>query len=226
MRILVVEDQVDIGKLIADRLAGAGYLVDRVGMIADAKEALYAYDYPILLLDRRLPDGDGLAFLPEIRALRPNIRVLMVTALRSLDDRVNGLDAGADDYLIKPFDLDELLARIRASLRRPGAAPMPPVTLGSLSFDLNLHEAQVEGRPLILHKRELLLLEALMRRAGRAVTHSAIIDQIYGLDEQVQNDALKMLVSRLRQKLREANAGVEIYATRSVGYLIAQARDR
>jgi two-component system, OmpR family, response regulator len=225
MRILVVEDQVEIGALMADRLRGSGYLVDRVGMIADAREALHAYDYPVLLLDRRLPDGDGMDFLPEIRALRPNIRVLMVTALRSLDDRVNGLDAGADDYLVKPFALDELLARIRASLRRPGAGPMPAVSLGALSFDLNLHEAQVNGRPLILHKREILLLETLMRRAGRAVTYSVIIDEIYGIDEQVQNDALKMLVSRLRQKLREADAGVEIFATRSVGYLIARARD-
>jgi two-component system, OmpR family, response regulator len=225
MRILVVEDQIDIGALMSDRLERSGYLVDCVGMIADAREALHAYDYPILLLDRRLPDGDGLDFLPEIRAVRPSIRVLMVTALRSLDDRVNGLDAGADDYLIKPFALDELLARIRASLRRPGAGPAPQVSLGALTFDLNLHEAHVNGRPLVLHKRELLLLETLMRRAGRAVIYPVIIDEIYGLDEQVQNDALKMLVSRLRQKLREANAGVEIYATRSVGYLIAKAHD-
>jgi len=224
MRILVVEDQVDMGALMSERLERSGYLVDRVGMIADAREALHAYDYPVLLLDRRLPDGDGLNFLPETRTLRPNIRVLMVTALRSLDDRVNGLDAGADDYLIKPFAPDELLARLRASLRRPGAAPIPPVLLGALSFDLNLHEAHVNSRPLVLHKRELLLLEILMRRAGRAVTYSGIIDEVYGLDEEVQNDALKMLVSRLRQKLREAEAGVEIYATRSVGYLIAPAR--
>lgn len=224
MRILVVEDQIDMAILMSDRLERSGYLVDRVGKIADALEALHAFDYPILLLDRRLPDGDGLDFLPEIRTLRPNIRVLMVTALRSLDDRVNGLDAGADDYLVKPFAPDELLARIRASLRRPGAAPIPPVVLGQLSFDLNLHDAQVRSRPLPLHKRELLLLETLMRRAGRAVTYTLILDEIYGLDEQVQNDALKMLVSRLRQKLRDADAGVEIYATRSVGYMIAQAR--
>ncbi len=224
MRILVVEDQFDIGAMMSDRLGRSGYVVDCVGTIADTLDALSAYDYPVVLLDRRLPDGDGLTILPRMRSLRPNIRVLMVTALRSLDDRVNGLDAGADDYLIKPFEADELLARIRASLRRPGAAPIPPVSLGALSFDLNLREAQVNGRPLILPKRELLLLETLMRRAGRAVAHSAIIDEIYGLDEQVQNDALKMLASRLRQRLRDSGAGVDIYATRSVGYLIAQAR--
>jgi two-component system, OmpR family, response regulator len=224
MRILVVEDQRDIGDMMADRLARAGYLVDCVGAVGDALAALQTYDYPMLILDRRLPDGDSLRSLPEIRELRPNIRVIMVTALRSLDDRVNGLDAGADDYLVKPFAPDELLARIRASLRRPGAAPIPPVALGNLTFDLNLCAAQVDGLPLILPKRELLLLETLMRRAGRAVTHSVIIEEVYGIDENVQNDALKMLVSRLRQKLKEAGAAVELFAARSVGYLIARER--
>lgn len=224
MKILVVEDQPDLGSMMTDRLGRSGYVVDHVSTIADTIDALRAYDYPVVLLDRRLPDGDGLTILPQMRSLRPNIRVLMVTALRSLDDRVNGLDAGADDYLIKPFEADELLARIRASLRRPGAGPIPSVSLGALRFDLNQREAYVNGRPLILPKRELLLLETLMRRAGRAVMHSTIIDEIYGLDEQVQNNALKMLASRLRQRLRDAGAGVDIYATRSVGYLIAPVR--
>ncbi|MEF3365121.1 response regulator transcription factor [Methylocystis sp. 9N] len=224
MKILVVEDQRDLGSMMRDRLGRSGYVVDCVGTIAETLEALRAYDYPVLLLDRRLPDGDGMNFLPQIRSLRPSIRVLMVTALRSIDDRINGLDAGADDYLVKPFAADELLARVRASLRRPGAVSIPTVSVGALSFDLNQREAYVNGRPLILPKRELLLLETLMRRAGRAVMHSTIIDEIYGLDEQVQNNALKMLASRLRQRLRDAGAGVDIYATRSVGYLIAPVR--
>ncbi|MGD9656708.1 MAG: response regulator transcription factor [Methylocystis sp.] len=225
MKILVVEDQPDLGSMMTDRLGRSGYIVDCVGTIAETLEALRAFDYPVVLLDRRLPDGDGMTVLPEIRSLRPSIRVLMVTALRSIDDRINGLDAGADDYLVKPFAADELLARVRATLRRPGAAPIPPVSLGALSFDLNRREAEVNGRPLNLRKRELLLLETLMRRAGRAVMHATIIDEIYGIDERVQNNALKMLVSRLRQRLKEASAGVEIYATRSVGYLITQARE-
>ena len=221
MRILVVEDQLDLGSMLAESLSSGGFVVDRASTIAETLEAVRSYDYPIVLLDRRLPDGDAICALKQIRSLRPSIRVLIVTALRSLDDRVSGLDAGADDYLTKPFATDESLARIRASLRRPGAGPIPLVSLGTLAFDFNLHEATVAGAPLRLRKRELLLLEALMRRAGRAVTHSAIIEDIYAADENVQNDALRMLVSRLRQRLRDAGAKVDIYSTKGVGYLIA-----
>ncbi len=163
MRILIVEDQLDIASQIAERLGRSGYVADHVGTLADAIEAVKAHDYPVMLLDRRLPDGDGVSILPELRLTRPGIRVLVVTALRSIDDRVDGLDAGADDYLTKPFDADELLARIRASLRRPGGAIVPPVEMAALSFDLNAREAFVEGEPFIAPKREMLLLEALVR---------------------------------------------------------------
>jgi two-component system OmpR family response regulator len=221
VRILVVEDQLELGSMLAESLSIGGFVVDRASTIGDTLEAVRSYDYPIVILDRRLPDGDAICAIKHIRMLRPNIRVLVLTALRSLDDRISGLDAGADDYLTKPFATDELLARIRASLRRPGAGPVPLASLGSLTFDFNLHEATVCGAPVRLRKRELLLLEALMRRAGRAVTHSAIIENIYAADEVVQTDALRMLVSRLRQRLREAGAGVDIYSTKGVGYLIA-----
>jgi two-component system, OmpR family, response regulator len=224
MRILIVEDQRDMATLIADRINCAGFVSDHVGGLGEALEALQAHDYPIMLLDRRLPDGDAISVLPEIRRIRPGIRILLVTALRSIDDKINGLDAGADDYLTKPFDVDELLARIRASLRRPGGRLLPSILVGDLSFDLNTHEASIAGRPLLLHKREMLLLESLMRRAGRAVTHNTLIEEIYGLDETVQIDAVKMLVSRLRQRLKEWSADVEIHSARGIGYLIAKTR--
>jgi DNA-binding response OmpR family regulator len=221
VRILIVEDQLDLGSMMAASLSTNGFVVDRASTIAETLESVRAYDYPIVLLDRRLPDGDAIRALKDIRSLRPNIRVLIVTALRGLDDRISGLDAGADDYLTKPFATDELLARIRASLRRPGAGPIPVASIGALTFNFNLHEATVAGKSLNLRKRELMLLEVLMRRAGRAVTHAAIIEEIYAADETVQNDALRMLVSRLRQRLREASAKVDIYSTKGVGYLIA-----
>ncbi len=224
MRILVVEDQLDISSLIAERLEHSGYVADRVGTLADAIEAVHAHDYPVMLLDRRLPDGDGVTILPEVRAARPDIRVLVVTALRSIDDRVDGLDAGADDYLTKPFDPNELLARIRASLRRPGGAVLPRVVVGALSFDLNSREAFIEDRPFIAPKREVLLLEALMRRAGRTLMHAELMDEIYGFDDSIQIDALKMLVSRLRQRLKEGGARIDIHSARGIGYLIAKSR--
>jgi DNA-binding response OmpR family regulator len=224
MRILIVEDQPEMASLMAERLTRSGYVADNVGTLEDAIEALRQYDYPIILLDRRLPDGDGVSILQSVRSTKPNTRVLLVTALRSIDERINGLDAGADDYLTKPFDADELIARIRAILRRPNAGVVPPVSLGELSFDLNQHEAFVRGQPFVMSKRELLLLEALMRRAGRAVKHSTLISEIYGLDDVVQADALKMSVSRLRQRLKDCRAGVEIHTLRGIGYLIERSR--
>lgn len=225
MRILIVEDQREMAALIAARTQDAGFVADHVGDIGEALEALRSHDYPLVLLDRRLPDGDAIGAVPAMRRLRPGIRIVFVTALQSIDDKISGLDAGADDYLAKPFDPEELMARIRASLRRPGGRPMPPVMVGNLSFDLDAHEAQIEGRPFLLHKRELLLLEALMRRAGRAVTHDSLIEEIYGFADMVQIDALKMLVSRLRQRLERQAAGVEIHAARGIGYLIRKARE-
>ncbi len=223
MRILVVEDERDIASMIGERMSRSGYVADRVGSLCDALEALRAYDYPAMLLDRRLPDGDGLSILPDIRRERPGIRVLMITAMRSIDDRIDGLDAGADDYLTKPFDANELLARIRASLRRPGGTPLPSVTIGALSFELTTNDAFIHGKPFIPPKRELLLLGVLMRRAGRATTHSALIEEVYGLDESLQIDTIKMMVSRLRQRLAELEAGVEIHSARGIGYLIRSA---
>lgn len=222
VRILIVEDQQEMAGLLADRLGRSGYVADSVASLGEAREALRGYEYPLVLLDRLLPDGDGLSFLPELRATSPNIRVLLVTALRSINDKVNGLDAGADDYMSKPFDTDEMLARIRAVLRRPGGHPTPPVRLGELCFDFERGEALVGEEPFIVRKRELLLLECLMRHAGRAVKHTALMGEIYGINENVQPDALKMSVSRLRQHLHERRAGVEIHTVRGVGYLLAK----
>lgn len=210
--------------LIADRINGEGFVADHVEGLGDAFEALHAYDYPIMLLDRRLPDGEALSALPQIRRVRPGIRILLVTAMQSIDDKINGLDAGADDYLTKPFDFDELLARVRAALRRPGGSRLPLAVVGALSFDFNTHEASIAGRPLSLHKREMLLLESLMRRSGRAVMHNTLIEEIYGFDKAVQIDALKMLVSRLRQRLKEHGGEVDIHSARGIGYMLAKSR--
>ncbi|MBG0810856.1 response regulator transcription factor [Methylosinus sp. H3A] len=224
MRILIVEDQPDISTLIADRVRRAGYIPDCVRVLADIPDALEAYDYPVMLLDRRLPDGDGLSAVAAAKRIRPGIRILAVTAARSIEERVDGLDAGVDDYLTKPFSPDELLARIRASLRRPGGDPAPPIAIGRLSFDLNSDSASIGGSPLVVPRRELLLLGALMRRAGRAVTFSTLLEEVYGSDDLSRIGALKMVAMRLRQRLNDQHAGVEIHAPRGIGYLIREAR--
>ncbi|MGD9656431.1 MAG: response regulator transcription factor [Methylocystis sp.] len=222
MRILIVEDQVDIAKLISRHVTKSGFVADRVSTLEDASTAIMDHDYPLVLLDRRLPDGDGMSILPEVKRKRPGIRILVVTAARTIDERVDGLEAGADDYLTKPFSAKELVARIRACLRRPGGELLPESRIGALSFDFNSHDASIRGEPFIPPRRELILLEALTRRAGRAVNYPALIEEIYGSDDCSHLGALKMLVCRLRQRLDERDAGVEIHAPKGIGYLIKE----
>jgi two-component system OmpR family response regulator len=224
VRILLVEDHEELAAQIAKKIHQAGFIVDRVDSIDGAAQALDNYPYSVTLLDRRLPDGDGLSLVARIRERQPGSRVLMLTALDAVDHRIEGLDAGADDYLTKPFSLDEMMARIRASLRRPGGDVPPPVTIGALSFDFDTHVVSVRGEPMLLHRRELTLLEALVRRAGRVVRRQMLMADIYGFDEEIQPHALTILVSRLRTRLNEAGAGVEIHSARGVGYLITRSK--
>jgi two-component system OmpR family response regulator len=226
MRILLVEDNKELANRIGRRIRGDGFLVDHVGTIQDAANALDDYSYALALLDRRLPDGDGLSLVPRVRARHTGLRVLMLTALDDIDDRIEGLDAGADDYLTKPFNLDEMMARIRASLRRPGGERAPPVVIGKLSFDLDARVVTIAERPVTLLRREVALLEALVRRAGRLVAREALVDAVYGLDDDVQPHALTTLASRLRARLEELDAGVEIHSVRGLGYLISKAKTK
>jgi two-component system OmpR family response regulator len=222
MRILLVEDHEELSVQIAKHIKHAGFIVDRVNSIEKAELALVDYPYSVTLLDRRLPDGDGLSLIPKIRRRQPDSRVLMLTALDAIDRRIEGLDAGADDYLTKPFNLDEMMARIRASLRRREGDASPPVVVGSLSFDFATHVVSVADQPVALHRRELSLLEALMRRAGRVVKRQTLMTEIYSIDEEIQPHALTMMVRRLRSRLDEVGAGVEIHSARGVGYAIAK----
>jgi DNA-binding response OmpR family regulator len=176
-----------------------------------------------LLLDRRLPDGDGLSLLPAIRKLRPGIRIMMLTALDTLDDTVLGLDMGADDYVPKPIRGPELIARIRACLRRPGCDPQPSLTLANVSLDLSTRQVSIAGRPVELHRRELALLEALMRRASRVTTREVILEEVYGLENDVQQHTLDTLVWRLRRKLETFDAHLNIHVARGIGYLLSEA---
>jgi DNA-binding response OmpR family regulator len=224
MRILLVEDELEMAGLIANRLEVVGFGVDRATSLRGARDSIGARPYSLVLLDRRLPDGDGLTIVEEIKRSQPDIRVLMLTALDSVPDKIAGLDAGADDYLAKPFDVDELLARVRANLRRNEAAGAePPLTVGELTFDMTAREANVSGRPIVLHRREIALLEALLRRHGRAAQREALIDEVYGGAGGLRSNALDALVSRLRRRLAMEGAGVEIHPVRGVGYVLSKA---
>jgi DNA-binding response OmpR family regulator len=220
LRILLVEDEAELANLILRNVATKGFAIDRARTLAEARDAAGTAPYALVLLDRRLPDGDGLSAIPDLRHAHPAIPIIILTALDAIDARVAGLDSGADDYLVKPFALDELLARMRAALRRPGGAPPPAVTCGRLTYDLTERVVRVGGEPVALSRRELALLEALIMRAGRVVPRAALIEQVYNFDDEIQENTFDALVARLRRRCAELDAGVTIHSVRGLGYMM------
>jgi len=210
-------------RLVASLVAGAGFVVDHSRSLEETIEAATRSDYDLILLDRRLPDGDGLSIVAGLRNLRPGVRIMMLTALDTLDDTVSGLDAGADDYLAKPFRGPELIARIRACLRRPGSEPQPSLAVADLAMDLATREVTIAGRPVALHRRELALLEALMRRANRVISREALLEEVYGLEAEIQQHTLDTLVWRLRKRLESLDARATIHLARGIGYMLTEA---
>ncbi|MGO4568576.1 response regulator transcription factor [Rhizobium sp. 2YAF20] len=220
MRLLLAEDEMEMASVLILALRNHDLIVDHVATLASAQEAIRLTIYDALLLDRHLPDGDGLALVTWMRRSGKAVPAIMLTAQGDLGDRVEGLDAGADDYLAKPFAIEELMARLRAVLRRPGVIETQKLRLGVLQLDLLNREAVVHERRLELPRRELLVLEALMRRAGRTVERGTLQEEVYGMDDEIQSNALDAHVSRLRRKLDEVAAGVEIHTIRGIGYLM------
>ncbi|AVF05688.1 MULTISPECIES: response regulator [Devosia] len=218
MRILLVEDEKDMASVLIAALARHGIVVDHVRTLELAEEACRSGVHDAILLDRKLPDGEGLSLIPLLRRQNPGLPVIVLSALGSSDQRIAGLDTGADDYLPKPFAVDELLARLRAVMRRPTQLSSSAVRLGTLCFDLQQRQADIDGVPVDLTRRELLALETLIRRAGRTVTRSVLEDAVYGFDDDIASNTLDAHISRLRRKL--SGAGVEIHGIRGVGYLM------
>ena len=223
-RILLVEDDPALAREMLRHLERDGWVVDHVARLAHAVEAVVHTGYRVVLLDRQLPDGDGLALVAVARSRPAPPAVIFLTARDDVADRVQGLDAGGDDYLVKPFALDELLARLRAACRRPAAGvTAPPVRVGNLSFDMASREVCIAGRPLALPRRELVLLESLVRRAGRVVQREHLDAAVYGHGAEVSANALETQVSRLRRRLHDAGALLELRTIRGVGYLLRAA---
>lgn len=221
MRVLLLEDDRELAPVLRAALERRGMVVDLAMTLADAREALISgAPYAVALLDRRLPDGDGVDLLADVARLREPPATVMLTALDEVRDRVRGLDAGADDYLAKPFEMDELMARIRAVQRRHRPVDAREARIGRLSFDFANREAAVSGEVIALPRRELAALELLMRRAGRVVTREALEAAVWSFDDDVRADAIEPHLSRLRRRLSDRAAGVVIHALRGVGYLI------
>ena len=221
MRLLLIEDNRRLADYLATALQNSGFAVDHVSTTADAEGALAGTHYDTLLLDLGLPDKDGLIWLGEQRRRDMTRPVLVITARDSLEELVAGFNQGADDYLRKPFELDELIARVRALLRRPGEALGTRLCAGNISFDTNGREVTVNGVPVEFGRREMDGLELLMRRLGRVVPKSAIEDAIYAFGEELASNAIEVLVHRIRRRLQDAGADMHIHTLRGVGYVLS-----
>lgn len=221
MRLLVIEDNERLAGLVAEGLTTCGFACDTAATLAEADEALALVRYDAVVLDLGLPDGDGRAWLAARRRGQLLAPVLVLTARGALDDRVAGLDAGADDYLVKPVALEELAARLRALLRRPGERTLSVLECGALTLDLAGRHAACAGNRIELARRELALLELLMRRQGTVVQRATIEDALYNFNDPVTPNAIEAVVSRLRRKLEDAGHAGHLHTVRGVGYLLA-----
>jgi two-component system response regulator QseB len=218
MRVLVVEDDPMIGRAVADGLQSDGYAVDWVRDGAAAELALKHSPYDLAVLDLGLPRKDGFDVLKSLRRARIEVPVLIITARDAVADRVAGLDHGADDYLVKPFDLDEFLARARAVVRRRAGRASPQIAFGALTVDPVKREVRFRGTRVELSGREFAVLEALMREPGAVVSRARLEDSVYGWGEEVGSNSIEVHLHHLRRKLDPAL----IRNVRGVGYRVAR----
>jgi two-component system OmpR family response regulator len=219
MRVLLVEDHPPLAEAVCDALERAGFAVDHAATVADARELSGLSDYALALLDLGLPDGDGLRLLPILRR-GGRVPVIVLTARDQLADRLAGLDGGADDYVVKPVEMPELVARARAVLRRPGDRSDTVLQIGPLVLDTATRSVSVKDAAVVLGRRELGVLEQLMRSTGRVVSRRVLEEAIYTMDDEVTPNALEAAVSRLRRALEAAKCPVPIVNVRGVGWML------
>lgn len=215
MRILLVEDDGLLGPGVAAGLVQAGYAADLVTSGEDAEAALQTTHYDAAILDLGLPGIDGLTLLRQRRAAKDATPVLVLTARDTIADRIKGLDAGGDDYLVKPFDLDELLARLRALLRRGKGAAAAILRHGRIALDPATHSVSLDGEPVALSGREFAVLQELLINAGRVLTRAQLEERLYGWGEEVESNAIEVHIHNLRRKLHPS----VIRTLRGVGYM-------
>lgn len=220
MRLLYVEDNERLARNTCASLEEHDFVVDAVSTGADAVHAAQSYIYDAIILDLGLPDMDGLQVLDSLKRVNADTPVIICTARDTLDERISGLDAGSDDYIVKPFDVTELMARIRAVLRRPGGALGVQLLVGNLCFDSADRSVMVAGQPAKFSRRELTLLELFMRRKGRILSKDVIENALYGFDEPPTPNAIEVAIHRLRKKLQDLEASSTIHTLRGIGYLM------
>ena len=226
MRLLLVEDHERFAAFVKEGLEAGGFTVDVVNNAGDGDLAMDAVKYDSVILDLGLPDQDGLELLKSWRDSENMTPVLILTARDAIEDRVKGLNAGADDYMLKPFALEELLARVRALLRRPGGVLGTVLVEGNIEFDTTARELRIAQKTVAISRREMEVLEQLLRRKGRVVPKDVLEDKIYGFDEEVSSNSVEVHVSRLRKRLQSAGADAAVHTIRGVGYLLSGAEEQ
>lgn len=225
MRVLLIEDHPPLAEAVRDALTRAGFAVDHAPCAAEAREMAALAEHDLVLLDLGLPDGDGLTLLPDLRR-DGCVPVIVMTARDQLTDRLSGLDGGADDYVVKPVEMPELVARCRAVLRRPGGRSGTVLTLGGLALDTASRAVTVAGAGVPLGRREVAVLEHLMRAAGRVAPRRALEEAVYGFDDEVGPNALEASISRLRRALAGAGSDATIVTVRGVGWMLPRENAR
>ncbi len=218
MRILLIEDDTVLGAGVRDQIQAEGHSVDWVGRLDEAGEYLASASYDLVLLDLMLPDGRGLPFLREMRKRGDVTPVIILTALDQISDRIEGLNAGADDYMVKPFDLSELSARLAAVARRYAGNPNPLVTIGDLEIDLAFRSVRRNGKLVALTAREWVLFEAFVQHPGQILSKAQLEERLYAFDAEVESNTIEVHISRLRKKLGRE----KIDTVRGMGYRLGE----
>ena len=226
MRSLVIEDEPQIGAYLGRLLEQLHGIVDIVASVSDARQALNNFKYDLAIVDRMLPDGDALDIVTALSQLPERPAIIMLTAKDAKEDVIDGLNCGADDYLGKPFEPQEFIARVRAVLRRPRLLVPSVLSLGNVELYLGTNEVVVANNKVLLRRREALILGALLMRRDRVVTRAALIEATYGFDDEIESNTLEAQVSRLRKKLTELGGDVEIRSMRGIGYILRMTQIR
>jgi DNA-binding response OmpR family regulator len=221
LRLLVIEDEERLAGILKSKLGEIGFTVDIASSAEDGSIAIELINYDAAVLDLGLPDGDGLIVLTAARAAGKALPILILTARDAVEDKVAGLNAGADDYLTKPFAMTELAARIKALLRRPGGVLGMTLEAGNVRLDTIGRELSVGGNPVRLSRRELAILEQMMRRLGRIIPKAVLEEKLYGIDEEPDSNPIPVHVHHLRRQLEAAGASLAIHTIRGVGYILA-----
>lgn len=220
MRLLMIEDSADLVGMLRDVFAGAGYALDHAGTAEDGLLMLEVGHYAAVILDIGLPDRDGRDVARTMRMRDDPTPVILLTARGSVADRVSGLESGGDDYLVKPFAPEELVARVQALLRRSGMVAHREITCGDIVFDPASRDVRIGGTVTVLSARELSIFESLIQRQDRVVAKAQLEAQLFGMGDALGSNALEVYVHRLRRRLAEAAARAQIVTVRGVGYML------